>query len=161
MATEERTARWEADYGKHFPLLVGIAMKKFRVPPEDAELLAQDVFLSYLQSTATIEDLRRWLIGAICNSSRKYWLNRGRREDLSEDYSNESAPTSAVDEMHNRVAARQALSQVGGKYREAIYLRYLEGCTIPEIAARLRTTPGYAEKLVRVGLERIRSKGES
>ena len=57
--------QFEAVYEQYFGLLVQIASFKFRVPESDAEALAHDVLISYLRKSATVLELRSWLVGAI------------------------------------------------------------------------------------------------
>ncbi|MGA7614228.1 MAG: sigma-70 family RNA polymerase sigma factor [Thermoanaerobaculia bacterium] len=144
---------WESVYLEYFDALVAVCERKFRIPTMDAEVLVQEVLMSYAMSVGEIGDARAWLIGAACNASRKYWRSQGRLETLPEDYQEMPCPVSA-DVLDNRVAVREALDQASGKYGEALRLHYLEGCTIEEIAQVLGTTPGYAKKLVRIGLQR-------
>ena len=70
--------QFEAVYEQYFGLLVQIAVFKFRVPESEAEALVHDVLISYLRKSATVLDLRSWLIGAICYASRHYWRLNGR-----------------------------------------------------------------------------------
>ena len=52
-----------------YALLLYVACRKFRIPDTDAENLIQEVFLSYLQSGTRIENVRAWLVAAVCNVS--------------------------------------------------------------------------------------------
>jgi DNA-directed RNA polymerase specialized sigma24 family protein len=67
----------EALYNEHRTLLLFIACRKFRIPDCDSENLIQDVFLSYLQTGTKIENVRAWLVAAMCNASRHYWRGEG------------------------------------------------------------------------------------
>src|SRR5688500_6363088 len=54
-------------YVEHRSLLLYVACRKFRIPDSDAENLIQEVFLSYLQTGTKIENIRAWLVAAMCN----------------------------------------------------------------------------------------------
>ena len=69
---------FEALYAQYFDLLAQIAAFKFQIPDTEAETLVHDVLLGYLKKSATIVELRPWLIGAICYASRHYWRLNGR-----------------------------------------------------------------------------------
>ncbi|HEU4889783.1 MAG TPA: sigma factor, partial [Thermoanaerobaculia bacterium] len=72
----------EALYIEHRNLLLYVACRKFRIPDCDAENLIQEVFLSFLQTGTKIENVRAWLVAAMCNASRHYWRAQGRIESL-------------------------------------------------------------------------------
>ena len=63
----------EALYLEHRNLLLYVACRKFRIPDCDAENLIQEVFLSFLQTGTKIDNIRAWLVAAMCNASRHYW----------------------------------------------------------------------------------------
>jgi DNA-directed RNA polymerase specialized sigma24 family protein len=82
----------EEDFGKlyerYWPLLLHVGRGKFRIPESDAEPLIHEVFLSFLKQSTRVENVRTWLVLAMCNASRHYWRHRrglGGIEDLPED----------------------------------------------------------------------------
>jgi len=149
--------RFAEIYEEHFKLLVAIAVQKFRVPDSEAETLAHEVFLTYLRKAQSILDLRAWLIGAICHASRHYWRLNGRlvavanAADLDRI---DPASTRILDSLPDQLAAREALECLSPRCQEVLRLRYFEGCTIPEMAARLGVKTKYAAKLVTKCLRR-------
>lgn len=149
--------QWEEAYVEHYTLLCRIATGKFSVPADEAQALVQDVFIAYVTVAATITDIRAWLIAATCNASRNYWRAAARLTALPSDERRDDLAAAAVE---SQAMTRLALERVSGKHRDAVRLRYLEGCTMKEIAQRLGTTPKYADKLVRVGLRRIQEMHE-
>jgi RNA polymerase sigma factor (sigma-70 family) len=157
---DDALAAWEAAYRSHYRVLFAVAVQRFHIPLADAEWLVHDVLVAYVQSTRTIEDLRRWLVGAICNASKNYWRSHKREESLSPSALSIPDPRATVDVFDSAIAAHEALDDIHGKYRTAVQLRYIEGCTIPEIAAKLGTTSRYAEKLVHIGMQRLKKRGE-
>ena len=142
---------FEALYEEYFDLLVQIAAYKFRVPDSEAETLVHDVLLSYLRLSATIIDLRSWLIGAICHASRHYWRLNGRTVPAESEIELDRidpASLRILDSLPLQLAAREALGRLSPRYQEILKMRFFEGCTIPEIARRLGVKAKYAQKLV-------------
>lgn len=144
---------FEALYLQYFDMLVGIAVRKFHVPASEAEALANEVFFSYLRRSDEIENLPKWLVGAICYASRYYWRQNGRIIDevesgLSFDRMDDPASARILDSLPEQLAVREALERLKPRYREILYMRFFEGCSINEIAGRLGVTPKYAQKLV-------------
>ena len=149
--------RFTAIYEQHFPLLAQIAVHKFRVPDTEAETLAHEVFLTYLRKSDTINDLRGWLIGAICHASRHYWRLNGRNVNVEEDFDFDRVDPSSmriVDSLPAQIAAREALECLSPRCQEILRLRYFEGWTMHEIADHFGVKPKYAQKLVSKCLRR-------
>ncbi|MGA7616682.1 MAG: sigma-70 family RNA polymerase sigma factor [Thermoanaerobaculia bacterium] len=150
------TASLEQIYVRYYDLLCGIAVRRFNVPAGDAESLAHDVFLSYMSSAHLVADVRSWLVGAICNASRRYRRTRNRSDSLPEGFDavdNESF--ALADRIAARFTVSKALERLQEKCRETLRLRFVEGCTAPEVATDLDTTNRYAEKLLHKCLKRI------
>lgn len=145
--------QWELAYAEHYALLVGIAAGRFRVPADEAEVIAQEVLLAYATVAASVQRVRAWLVAATCNASRNYWRANERLQPLDDQ-----ATLATEDKIIDRVTVAQLLNRVSGKHREVLRLRYVEGCSTTEIAHRLRTTPRYAEKLLRIALQRLRGE---
>jgi RNA polymerase sigma factor (sigma-70 family) len=145
-------------YEANFPLLVNLAVRKFRVPPVDAEALAHEVFLSYLKRKDEIRELHRWLIGAICNASRYYWRQHGRNiEQLDAEFANarpDPASMNVLETLPARIAAGEVLAGLPPRYQHILKLRYIEGYSIKEIADHLGVTSKYTQKLVTKCLRR-------
>lgn len=148
----------EALYVQYRTLLMAVACRKFRVPDADAENLLQEVFLSYLQTGARIDNIRAWLVAAVCNASRHYWRTQGRSESLPEDYLEHSDPGSdALPEKRAlEMTIHQALGYLQPRCRETLRMHYFEGRSAAEIARELETTTRYSEKLIHNCLKRVR-----
>src|SRR5205809_361096 len=69
-------------YREHRPLLLFVACRKFQIDQSESENLVQEVFLSFLQTQTRIENVRAWLVAAMCNASRHLWRSIGRVEPL-------------------------------------------------------------------------------
>jgi RNA polymerase sigma factor (sigma-70 family) len=145
-------------YSDNCDLLVSLAVRKFQVPIVDAEALAHEVFLSYLRRADEIRDLRRWLIGAICNASRYYWRQHGRNiEQLDTDVA-AARPDPRLQDvlttLPNNIAIEEVLEAMPPRWAHILRLRYLEGYSIKEIAEHEGVTAKYMQKLVTKCLQR-------
>ncbi len=151
-----------AVYEKHFGLLVGIAIGRFRISAGDAETLAHDVFLSFLTNADRVIDRERWLVGAICNASRNHLRRIDPTEPLDPDAADAADPRSARagDALADRLAAQQMYACLTPRCQEALRLRYLEGYTVPEVATALGTTKKYAQKLISRCLEQAQRRSK-
>lgn len=162
-ATAPAPAPTQADdvetlYLQHRTLLLYVACRKFRIPDCDAENLIQEVFLSFLQTGTKIDNVRAWLVAAMCNASRHYWRSQGRTESLPEDFNDHSDPSSQglAEQYTMRMTIRQALDYLQPRCRETLWLHYFEGRSAADVARELETTNRYAEKLIHNCLKRVR-----
>ena len=148
----------EALYIEHRTLLLFIASRKFHIADGEAENLIQDVFLSFLQTCTRIDNVRSWLVAAMCNASRHYWRAQGRTESLPDDYANACDPktTGTADEHAMRLTMSKVVGYMQPKCRDTLRLHYFEGRSANDIAKELETTPRYAEKLIHNCLRRAR-----
>jgi RNA polymerase sigma-70 factor (ECF subfamily) len=148
----------EALYRQYRTLLMSVACRKFRVPEGDAENLLQEVFVSYLQVGVKIDNVRSWLVAAICNASRAYWRSQGRAEQLPEDFVEHSDPGSHAlpERFAMEMTVRQALQYLQPRCRETLWLHYFEGRSAADVAREMQTTARYAEKLIHNCLKRVR-----
>lgn len=145
-------------YVRHRPLLLHVGCRKFRIPESDAESLIQEVFLSFMTTTTRVENVRSWLVAAMCNASRHYWRGQGRTEGLPEDFAEHTDPlTSGIAEKLSMIITmQQALEYLQPRCRETLYLHYYEGRSANDVAISLDTTSRYAEKLIHNCLKRVR-----
>jgi len=154
--------RFEEIYAGHFDFLIGVAVRKFRVPEEDAETLVHEVFLTYLRRASTIRDLHSWLLGAICHACRYYWRLQKRSDAVVDEEAAldrvDPASVRILDSLPAQLAAREALACLSPRSQQILRLRYIEGCSIAEVAAILGVRPKYAQKLVTKCLRRAEEK---
>jgi RNA polymerase sigma factor (sigma-70 family) len=148
----------EALYIQHRNLLLFVACRKFRIPDSDAENLIQEVFLSFLQNSTKIDNIRAWLVAAMCNASRHYWRASGRTESLPENFDDHCDPSSQglAEQYTMRMTVHQALNYLQPRCRETLWLHYFEGRSASDVARELETTNRYAEKLIHNCLKRAR-----
>lgn len=158
---DEAGAAIASEYAALYPLLVGLASRRFRVPPDEAAAVVHDVFVAYLRNHERVSDHRAWLIGATCNASRLYW-RRQQRVASGETPELEEAPAGVTTiDLDRRIDAAQALQRLGTRCRELLRLRFLEGYAAAALAAHLGTTAGYARKLVYQCMGTLRRRMES
>ena len=145
-------------YIEHRTLLLFVACRKFRVSEVDAENLIQEVFLSFLQTNTKIENVRAWLVAAMCNASRHHWRSMGRTESLPDDFSNQSDPGThgIADRFAMEMTIQKVLGYMQPRCRETLRLHYFEGRSAGDVAKELETTNRYAEKLIHNCLRRAR-----
>lgn len=117
----------------------------------DAEDVAQEVFLSYLRSSAafsTEQQRRAWFLTVTANRCRSLLRSAARRhEPLTEDICYLPPEESAV------LSAVLALEE---KYRVPIHLHYYEGFSITEIAALLRRPAATVGSQLARGREKLK-----
>ena len=145
-------------YIKHRPLLLHIACRKFRIGEPDAESLLQEVFLSFMTTTTKVENIKAWLVAAMCNASRHYWRGQGKTESLPENFDDHCDPksNSIADQVAIEITLRQALDYLQPRCRDTLFLHYFEGRSAVDVAKELETTSRYAEKLIHNCLKRVR-----
>lgn len=145
---------FDALYRQHRPLLLAIATGKFRIQVEDAESLLHDVFLSLMTRWSAIRNVRKWLVGAICNACR-YRLRQAARGVPLED---DMAECGDEPPYIEKLSARTMLSRVTPRDRRVILLRFEQGMTAREIGRTLGCTPRAADRRLRRALERAAAR---
>ena len=156
----DRGIDFDAVYDEHISLMIGVAVDRFRIPEPDAQALAHEIFLAYFLKAEEVRDVRAWLLGGICNASRDFLKKRKNDVSLAPEMLNraDERQTRAAEVLPDQIAAREAFACVTPRCQLALRLRYLEGYTIPEIAAELKTTPKYAQNLVSRCLQMARDR---
>jgi RNA polymerase sigma factor (sigma-70 family) len=145
-------------YIEHRTLLQFVAARKFRIPESEAENLIQDVFLSFLQQSGRVTNVRSWLVAAICNASRHYWRAQGRTESLPDDIGERCDPhsSSIADRLALEMTMHQSIGYLSAKCQHTLHLHYFEGRSASDVARELNTTSRYAEKMIHNCLKRVR-----
>lgn len=146
-------------YETYRSLLLFVAARKFRIPESEAENLIQEVFLSYLQVSVRIENVRGWLVAAVCNASRHFWRAQGRTESLPDDIGERCDPssTAVADRLALEMTVHQSLGYLKPKCRETLHMHYFEGRSAADMAKEMNTTSRYAEKLIHNCLKNVRT----
>jgi RNA polymerase sigma factor (sigma-70 family) len=146
-STEEA---FESLYTQYGLLLRTIAMRRYRVPPDDAEALVHDVFASYLERSAQVRDAKPWLTGAVKHASLNYWRKRKPEAPLLAEH--EEAADEAAEERFEQWERTSTIASIfarlGERCRETLRRYYLREETKECIAKELETSPGNVLQLL-------------
>jgi RNA polymerase sigma factor (sigma-70 family) len=144
---------------EHAARMRRVAMRKFGIPAEAVDELVQDVFVTYLVNPPRVHDLRKYLIGGICNASRKYWAKRAGENRLfvNADVQEDIGPVSEdlFEGLSVRLLVGATLARLSQRCREALRLSYLGECSTV-MAEVLSTTASNANYLVHVCRKRAK-----
>lgn len=149
-------ATFEEAYLQFAPRLRKVAIGKFRIAPEDAEALVQDVFATFFMHAASVEQVERYLIGGICNAARKHLQRVGAANEL---FCGEQPCAATLDDVVLRQIERKQLlsrvfARIGSRCRELLYRYYGNGDSAAAIAEDLESTRGS----VAVSLHKCRKR---
>jgi RNA polymerase sigma factor (sigma-70 family) len=149
-AAAEYDPEFDRLYESYFPFLRGIAMRKFRIPPDDVDELVQDVFATYLTHAARVRELRPYLIGGICNAARQYWRETDAERAVFCDADPEFAASddAVLESLIRSTLISAALSRLGTSCRETLRRFYIDGESAISIAASRETTPNSIHQLL-------------
>jgi RNA polymerase sigma factor (sigma-70 family) len=151
-------SEFEALYIEYGVLLRAIAIRRYNIPPDDAEALVHDIFTAYLQRREYVRELKGWLIGAIGNASKDYLRRRKREEPLLPEH--DQKPDQAAEEKAERwmmnLTVAAVVARLGEKCRETIRRYYFHEETKEAIAEQLATSPGYVLQLLVSCRRRVR-----
>jgi RNA polymerase sigma factor (sigma-70 family) len=137
-------AMFEEAYVRYAPRLRKVAMAKFGIAPDDADVLVQDVFATYFMHAANVEQVERYLIGGICNAARKHLQRTGTADALFCD--DDPCEATAGDVLLRQIERKQLLSKVfariGARCRDLLCRYYVRGESATAIAETLDSTRG-------------------
>ena len=148
-------------YQRYVRMVHGILLA--RVPNIAAEDLVHDVFLQALPKLGTLRDASRfggWLAAIARNRATDF--HRRSKSDSSLD--DQPAAMEAPDKSRGTVDAEDgmallnAVRQLPEAYREPLILRFVEGMSGPEIAARTGLTHGSVRVNLHRGMQLLREK---
>ena len=125
------------------PLLRKIAVRKFGIPPADAEPLVHDVFATYLTRSEEVEQLERYLIGGICNASRQYLRRGAAANDLfcGEEPCAATPTESILMEVERKILVGRLFARIGSRCRDILHRYYVNGETTNALAGELQFKP--------------------
>lgn len=135
------------------PLVHGIVLA--RVPRDEADDIAQNVFLSAYKNLHTLRDYNAvgpWLAMIARNYSNEFYRREKPTEELPEDLTHTDAPETEAREI---LSAIRSLPEA---YKETLILRLVEGMTGPEIAAQTGLTPESVRVNLHRGMKLLRRK---
>ena len=135
------------------PLVHGIVLA--RVPRDEADDIAQNVFLSAYKNLHTLRDYNAvgpWLAMIARNYSNEFYRREKPTEELSEDLTHTDAPQAEAREILS------AIRSLPDAYKETLILRLVEGMTGPEIAEQTGLTPESVRVNLHRGMKLLRQK---
>lgn len=118
----------------------------------DGEDVAQEVFVSLIQSDPTFTDdthLRSWLIRATANRCKSWGRSPWRKRTVPLELNQDTVPPPP-----ESLDVLEAVAALPAKYRWPVYLHYIEGYTAAEIGQLL----GCPRNTVLSRLSRAREK---
>jgi RNA polymerase sigma factor (sigma-70 family) len=144
------TDRFESLYTEYGLLLRTIAMRRYHIPPDDAEALVHDIFAAYLERSAYVRDAKGWLIGAIGNASSNYIRKRRPEAQLLPEHEEaiDCDAEARIEGWMRHVTVTAMLSRLGDKCRETLRRYYLREESKEAIAEHLDTSPAYVLQLL-------------
>jgi RNA polymerase sigma factor (sigma-70 family) len=129
-----------------------VAIRRFRLPPEEADELVHDVFATYLgRPSDDIASVKAYLLVATCRAARRR-KQRYRRFDESlptqDEHGQDVIDAGAEKSILLRIAIADALTACSPRCRDLIYRNAVTGESPEEIASSLRTTAQYVRQLL-------------
>jgi RNA polymerase sigma-70 factor (ECF subfamily) len=148
-------------YERYARMVHGVLLA--RVPVGEVDDLVQDVFMRALSRLSTLREtasLGAWLAAIARNVANDYHRRSVPEEPLTDDVLDQEIQcgTSCTDRDELGVAMLQAVMSLSETYRETLILRFVEGMTGPEIAARTGMTRGSVRVNLHRGMEQLRAK---
>ena len=140
-------------YEMYAPLVHGILLA--RVPRDEVADLVQDIFLHALRKLHTLRDAKSfgpWI--AMIARNRAMDFHRASRETI------EVTEQTAVEKPRDKTAHEvlNLIRELPDAYRETLVLRFVEGMTGPEIAARVGLTPASVRVNLHRGMKLLRER---
>jgi RNA polymerase sigma-70 factor (ECF subfamily) len=153
-------------YGRALPQVYGYLLRRCGSKAM-AEDLAAETFLAAVaaarQEPPPPVDVG-WLIGVARHKLVDHW-RRQAREERSLSLAHDEPAAAAADPWEaelDAIRAREVLGRLGAHHRAALTLRYLDGLTVPQVAAHLGRTLHATEALLvraRAAFRRLYEEG--
>jgi RNA polymerase sigma-70 factor (ECF subfamily) len=140
-------------YKMFAPLVHGIVLA--RVPRDEVDDIAQEVFLSAYKNLHTLRDrnsVGAWLAMIARNRATEFYRQAKPTEELSEDLSKTDTPQTEAREI------LAAIRQLPETYKETLVLRLVEGMTGQEIAEQTGLAPDSVRVNLHRGMKLLREK---
>lgn len=139
-------------YTTYAKFMKAVMVRKFGLPPDEADELVHDIFATYLgRPSDDIASLKAYLLVATCRAARRRNERRHRSEvhllpasDEDEDIPDLAAEKSIL----LRMVIADALMACSPRCRELIYRNAVGGESPEEIASSLSTTAQYVRQLL-------------
>lgn len=149
-------AALSALYRQYKSLVHGILLA--HVPPCDVEDLMQDVFVKMMKRLSSLREpaaFSGWLITITRRTASDYRRSRRPVAELCEYWAKRTQPDREAS------AILSIIQQLPESYRETLVLRFVEGMTGPEIAARTGLTPDSVRVNLCRGAKLLRTQLQS
>jgi RNA polymerase sigma-70 factor (ECF subfamily) len=140
-------------YEMYSPMVHGILLA--RVPHGEVDDLVQDIFLHALRKLHTLRDAAAfgpWIAMIARNRAMDFYRNSRETVEVTEQMAIEEPRSGTAKEI---MALIRRLPEA---YRETLVLRFVEGMTGPEIAARTGLTPASVRVNLHRGVKLLREK---
>jgi RNA polymerase sigma factor (sigma-70 family) len=137
-------------YDRHAAFLRATAKFRYGLPPEDAEELVNDIFISFLRRQPRVDDERAYLLGALRNAVAYYRRKRRHETPLLPEHEDTEDPNSLAreEEWTLRISLGLTLAQMGERCRETLRRYYLLEQPTEQIAEELNTSSAYVFQLL-------------
>jgi RNA polymerase sigma-70 factor (ECF subfamily) len=150
-SVEDQGAELLALYDRALPQVYGYLVSRCG-SPSTAEDLTAETFL------AAVEGIKKrsvpaltsaWLIGVARHKLVDHWRRQGRESaQLQQAESEQQTVDDPWDAHLDQSLARTTLAALGAHHRAALTMRYLDGLSVPEVAAHLDRTVHATEALL-------------
>jgi RNA polymerase sigma-70 factor (ECF subfamily) len=140
-------------YEMYAPLVHGILLA--RVPRGEVDDLVQDIFLHALRKLHTLRDATAfgpWIAMIARNRAMDFYRSSRETVEVTEQMAIERPPNRTAKEILDLIC------RLPDAYRETLVLRFVEGMTGPEIAARTGLTPASVRVNLHRGVKLLREK---
>jgi RNA polymerase sigma-70 factor, ECF subfamily len=148
--TDDPRASLLALYDRALPQVYGYLLVRVH-HPVTAEDLTAETFLAAAESIrkgTLVEPTIGWLVTVARNKLVDHWRRTAREERKLALVDQVEVVDDDVDLRIERAQARTVLAQLGPHHRSALTLRYLDGLSVPEVAAALDRTVHATEALL-------------
>jgi RNA polymerase sigma-70 factor (ECF subfamily) len=140
-------------YEMYAPMVHGILLA--RVPRGEVDDLVQDIFLHALRKLHTLRDAAAfgpWIAMIARNRAMDFYRSSRETVEVTEQMAVERPPNRTAKEILDMIC------RLPEAYRETLVLRFVEGMTGPEIAARTGLTPASVRVNLHRGMKMLREK---
>jgi len=140
-------------YELYAPMVHGILLA--RVPRSEVDDLVQDIFLHALRKLHTLRDacaFGPWIAMIARNRAMDFYRSSRETVEVTEQMAVERPPNRTAREILDLIC------RLPEAYRETLVLRFVEGMTGPEIAARTGLTPASVRVNLHRGTKLLREK---
>jgi RNA polymerase sigma factor (sigma-70 family) len=136
--------------------LVGFARERFGISPEDADDLLQETALELIRQQAHVENPDGFVFAVFRNRCRRFLEARARRREIFAPPAADSPAPETSCGLDERLALREALSEISSSCRQILAAHYVEGQTLADTARRLAMAGSGIFKTMSRCLKRLR-----